>query len=90
MQSSRPCKKTEACLHCDNSKFKALFRGNVPLECKLQFVLKYVNVFGRIYSRTLGNISSGESRKARTVGATGRLRWSVRNGQGGRFKDSDP
>jgi hypothetical protein len=37
MKQHACCKMGRECANCDNSKFAALFRGNVPLHCKRQF-----------------------------------------------------
>ena len=42
MKEHRCCMLGDECLRCDNSKFRSLFRGNVPLECKRQFFLKHL------------------------------------------------
>jgi len=42
MKRTMPCRNTDACLNCDNSKFSSLVRGNVPLDCKKQFFAKHI------------------------------------------------
>jgi len=52
------CRMGSECSNCDNSKFAALFRGNVPLHCKRQFFARHFAGAGGCIRRAILPLNS--------------------------------
>lgn len=44
MRNNNSCQNAAGCLGCEYAKFRSLFRGRVPMRCKMRCFSKYIDI----------------------------------------------